>query len=210
MAKTHFKTPLPLCSPSWCHCVQNMSDAIIWQDVWKATELKLSEPQLPRAQRAPKRFEVGTGQPSFPLSLKEYYRRHYWYFGVVDLSVKALMQLNVVLINKASRHIYQRMEELLLKSLWEEDTSDELRYFTDNYSDDLNTLSLKVQLLLFNGLLHSDSAFCYFERFNDICLAMKELNTAQRCLITEVIILVKLLLVNPSTKCSTREELLDC
>ena len=69
----------------------------------------------------------------------------------------------------------------------------------DEYGDDLDILSLKAQLPLLKGLLSSDSGDRRFECFNDIYLAVKQLKEPQRCLISEVIILVKLLLVNPST-----------
>ncbi|XP_076347747.1 zinc finger MYM-type protein 1-like [Tachypleus tridentatus] len=158
----------------------------------KAMELNISEPQMPRQKREPKRFEVGTGEPSFPSSPKEFYRRQY--FEVLDLAINAINRR----FDQPGFQVYRHMKDLL-KSLREEDTSDELKYLVDKYNDDLDILSLKVQLPLLNGLLRSDSEDRHFECFNEIYLALKQLKELQRCLISEVISLVKLLLVNPST-----------
>ncbi|XP_076308589.1 zinc finger MYM-type protein 1-like [Tachypleus tridentatus] len=166
----------------------------IYEEVHRqAMELNISEPQMPRQKRVPKRFEVGAGEPSFPSSPKEFYRRQY--FEVLDLAINAINRR----FDQPGFQAYQHMEDLLLKSLQEEDTPDELKNLADKYGDDLDILSLKAQLPLLNGLLRSDSEDRHFECFNDIYLAVKQLKEPQRCLITEVIILVKLLLVNPST-----------
>ncbi|XP_076343198.1 zinc finger MYM-type protein 1-like [Tachypleus tridentatus] len=159
----------------------------------KAMELNISEPQMPRQKRAPKRFQVGTGEPSFPSSPKEFYRRQY--FEVLDLAINAINRC----FDQPGFQAYRYMEDLLLKFLREEDTSDELKYLADKYGDDLDILSLKAQLPLLNGLLRGDSGYRRFECFNNIYRAVKQLKEPQRCLISEVIILVKLLLVNPST-----------
>ncbi|XP_076347995.1 zinc finger MYM-type protein 1-like [Tachypleus tridentatus] len=146
-----------------------------------------------KTEERPKRFEVGTGEPSFPSSPKEFYRRQY--FEVLDLVINAINRR----FYQPGFQAYRHMEDLLLKSLREEDTPDELKYLADKYGDDLDILSLKAQLPLLNGLLRGDSEDRHFKCFNYIYLAMKQLKEPQRCLISEVIISVKLLLVNPSS-----------
>ncbi|XP_076359089.1 zinc finger MYM-type protein 1-like [Tachypleus tridentatus] len=87
----------------------------------KAMKLNISEPQMPRQKREPKRFEVGTGEPSFPSSPKEFYRRQY--FEVLDLAINAINRR----FDQPVFQTYRHMEDLLFKSLREEDTPDELK-----------------------------------------------------------------------------------
>ena len=42
---------------------------------------------LPRRTRAPRRIEIGTGEPTYPVATQDYYRRIY--FEAIDLMVNA-------------------------------------------------------------------------------------------------------------------------
>ena len=57
-----------------------------WERVLQVQqELGVQEPVLPRRRKAPRRFEIGTGDCAFPDTPKEFFRRHY--FEVLDLIV---------------------------------------------------------------------------------------------------------------------------
>ena len=43
----------------------------------------MSGPMLPRRTRVPRRIEIGTGEPTYPLTAQDYYRRIY--FEAIDL-----------------------------------------------------------------------------------------------------------------------------
>ena len=68
----------------------------------------ISEPALPRQKRAPRRFEIGTGPPSYPTTPQEHYRRIY--FEAIDLMVNAIDNR----FNQASFDVYAKMESLSL------------------------------------------------------------------------------------------------
>ena len=68
----------------------------------------ISEPALPRQKRAPRRFEIGTGTPSYPTTPQEHYRRIY--FEAIDLMVNAIDNR----FNQASFDVYEKMESLSL------------------------------------------------------------------------------------------------
>ncbi|XP_032880841.1 uncharacterized protein LOC116975625 [Amblyraja radiata] len=162
----------------------------LYQDVLrKSTELNISEPQLPRHRRAPKHFELGSEEPSSLSSPKDYYKR--LYFEVLDLAIHAIY----CRFDQPGFKAYRQMEELLLKSLRGEDTPDEIEYLMHNYADDVDILALKAQLSLLSMLLNSDNH--QFDCFNDIYTVVKQLDEAQKCLISEVAVLIKLILVNP-------------
>ena len=50
----------------------------------------MSGPILPRRTRAPRRIEIGTGEPTYPVTAQDYYRRIY--FEAIDLMMNAIGQ----------------------------------------------------------------------------------------------------------------------
>ena len=92
----------------------------------------ISEPALPRQKRAPCRFEIGTGSPSYPTTPQEHYRRIY--FGAIDLMVNTIDNR----FNQASFDVYKKMESLLVKCLNCQDHSTKLHFLGTNYGDDVN------------------------------------------------------------------------
>ena len=64
----------------------------------------VSEPALPRQRRAPSRFGIGTGAPSYPTTPQDDYRRVY--FEAIDLMVNAID----LRFNQASYRVYEKME----------------------------------------------------------------------------------------------------
>ena len=69
----------------------------------------ISEPTLPRQKRAPaRRFEIGTGPPSYPTKPQEHYRRIY--FEAINPMVNAIDNR----FNQASFNVYAKEESLSL------------------------------------------------------------------------------------------------
>ena len=134
----------------------------------------ISEPALPRQKRAPSRFEIGTGPPSYPTTSQEHYRRIY--FEAIDVMVNAIDNH----FNQASFDVYAKMESLLVKCLNCQDYSTELHFLGTNYGEDVDVRTLNVQLEIFKVLM-KDGEFTFLDD-----------------MISKIITICKLL-VNPAT-----------
>ena len=82
----------------------------------------MSGPMLPRRTRAPRRIEIGTGEPTCPVTAQDYYRRIY--FEAIDLMMNAIDQL----FDQPRFHTFAKMESLSIKSLNSQDKSEELMF----------------------------------------------------------------------------------
>ena len=71
----------------------------------------MSGPMLPRRTRAPRRIEIDTGQPIYPVTAQDYSRRKY--FEAFDLMTNAIVQR----FDQPSFDTYTKMESLLIKTL---------------------------------------------------------------------------------------------
>ena len=63
---------------------------------------------LPRRTRAPRRIEIGTGAPTYPVTVQDYYRRIY--FEAIDMMMNAIGQR----LDQTSFDTYAKMESLPL------------------------------------------------------------------------------------------------
>ena len=109
--------------------------------------LSISEPTLPRKRHTPIRFEIGTGETSYPTTTFDYYKRIY--YEAVDLMVNTIDQR----FNQPSFVTYATMEAFLIKVLKSEDCSTELQIIETNYADDVVSGTLKAQLEIFKILM---------------------------------------------------------
>lgn len=71
----------------------------------------MSVPMLPRRTRAPKRIEIGTGEPTYPVTAQDYYRRIY--FEAIDLMMNAIEQR----LHQPSFDTYAKMSLLIRPSI---------------------------------------------------------------------------------------------
>ena len=85
---------------------------------------------LPRRTRAPRTIEIGTEEPTYPVT--NCYRRIY--FEAIDLMINAIDQR----FDQPSFDTYAKMESLLIKTLNLQDKSEELKFMEKLYSDDVN------------------------------------------------------------------------
>ena len=76
----------------------------------KSSSLDISEPELPRRRKTPRRYEVREGESHFPMTVEEHYRR--FYFEVLDLAINSLKQC----FDQPGYRMYQHLESLLLQS----------------------------------------------------------------------------------------------
>ena len=152
----------------------------------------ISEPTLPRKRRAPARFEIGTGMPSYPTTSQDYYRQIY--FECIDFMINAIEQR----FNQPSFSVYEQMESFLLKVLNDQDYSTELQFLEDNYSGDLDIGALKSQLEIFKLLLKDADCVCFY----DMLVKIRELPEPEKKMISHIITICKLIQVNPATSAS--------
>ena len=137
----------------------------------------MTEPMLPRRTRAPRRIEIGTGDPTYRATARDYYRRIY--FEAIDQR-----------FDQPIFDTYARMESLLLNTLNSQDNSTELQFMKQFYDDDVDIEMLTAQMEILKVLLKDGDFLC----FDDIMVKIKELLTPERKMINEVITVCKLML----------------
>ena len=97
----------------------------------------MSGPMLPRRTCAPRRNEIGTGEPTYPVTAQDYF-----YFEAIDLMMNAIDQR----FDQPSFDTYAKMESLLIKTLNSLDRSEELKFMEKLYNDDVNISVLTAQI----------------------------------------------------------------
>ena len=173
-----------------------------FDDFWdrvmeKSSSVDVDQPTLPRKRKAPKRFEIGSGEASFPHSVSDMFRQHY--YEALDLVVNSIKDR----FDQPGYRIYKNLQELLLKSVSSppEMYRNELDFVTEFYGNDFNKNSLKVQLETLNTKFSEmgteqptlESVFGYF----------RDLSGPMKCMFSEVLTLVKLVLVMPATNATS-------
>ena len=103
----------------------------------KSMKLDISEPELPRKRKAPRRIEIGS---HFPATVEEHYRRYY--FEVLDLAINSIKQR----FDQSGYRMYQHLESLLLKTSNGENFDEDLKEITHFYCADIEASMLHVQL----------------------------------------------------------------
>lgn len=164
-----------------------------WEKVNRMSEsVDVEEPSLARRRRVPRRLEDGSALPEFPASPKDHYRRIY--YEALDLLVQGIQNR----FDQPGYKVYCCLEELLMKAVKKEDYSGELQRVVDTYGDDIHSSNLKAQLDI---LSHDfpDGVSNFF----DIKAHLQQLTSAQKTLLSEVILLAKLILVMPATNATS-------
>ena len=87
------------------------------------------------------------------------------------------------------------MESLLVKTLNSQDNSTELQFMEKVYSDDVDIEMLTTKMEILKVLLKDGDFLC----LDDIIVKIKELLTPERKMINKVIMVCKLILVDPAT-----------
>ena len=90
------------------------------------------------------------------------------------------------------------METLLIGFLKSEDISLQMEYLKENYAGDIKMECLSAQLDIFRELMKNTKLIC----FSDVLNAVKSLDTAQKHMISEVIVICKLIQASPVTSAS--------
>eukprot|EP00117_Sycon_ciliatum_P012838 scpid52838/ scgid13749/ Zinc finger MYM-type protein 1 len=166
------------------------SFSMFWEaTVAKSHQFDVSEPQFPRKRKRPQRYEGGDEPAYHPSSPEGHYRQ--LYYEVLD-SAKSSIQTR---FNQKGFAIYTQMENLLLKSAKGVDATDEFKAVTELYGEDLDSNLLLTQFSLLQTQLTSDDDVT----FRSVLKFLRGYSTSQRQLLSEVVKLVRLILVSPAT-----------
>ena len=159
----------------------------------------VAAPVLPRKRRAPNysiiHFLDGYGQGSEahnPKTPRDYYREIY--YEVLDTFIFTLKER----FDQPCFIAFENLESLLLKSLRNEDSLNEMSYLESTYSDDVEVEQIKVEMEMFRVMLKDVSIVC----FDDIVNYLQTVPAENLKLIGNIVKIVKLLIVNPATSAS--------
>jgi hypothetical protein len=154
----------------------------------------VEEPKLPRKRKAPPRFEIGEQSNNyFPLTPKEHYKQIY--FSAID----NVTQCIATRFEQNDFKIYVNVQELLLKSIAGECVEDELDSVIKTYTNDIDKYALTGQLKLLPQVAKTMGFDSSKFDVNDLVKLLQSLDNSQKCLLSEVCTLGKILLVMPAT-----------
>ena len=129
----------------------------------------VSKPALKRRRRVPRRSEVGEGEPNYPKTPEEHYRRIF--YEAWDNIIKAIKDR----FDQPRYHTYRRLEDLIMKGCRSEDYAEELEFVADFYGTDVDSFQMQTQLPLMKHLLEDDLL-----TLSDVVRVMSGLSTAER------------------------------
>ena len=168
-----------------------------WHLVATAQEnVDVDEPTLPRRRKMPNRIDEGIAPPEFPKDCRSYY--HQSYFEALDLVINAIQDR----FDQPNFNTYSQLEELLLKTILGDETKAAYNSVCKFYKNDFDHQQLQLHLhtlcATFPDTLKSPSL-----SVNDVKGYICSLSLNERLLMNEVLTLLKLILVLPSTNAAS-------
>ena len=165
---------------------------LFWEKVKAmAKERDVDDPKLPRQRKRPKRYEEGAPN-EFDSTAQGMYRRVY--FEALDLIVQAIKDR----FDQPGYRVYHCLENLLVKAAKGEDFSDELKLASSIYGSDIHECNLQMQLETLGTSIQEPVLNIF-----DVRNYLQQLTAAERTLLNEVVLVMKLLLVMPATNASS-------
>ena len=166
-----------------------------WRSVTaKADSLDVSDPCLPRKRKRPARYEYGEAAPEFSVTPE-----HHYTITACNQAIDMIVTCLEDRFDQQGYRVYSRLEQLLLKACKRESYTEELGIITEHYGADLSTDDLKVQLLTLSTNLDTSSDIS----LPDVLRFLRELPAAGRVLYSEVVKLVKLIVVMPASNATS-------
>ena len=155
-------------------------------------EVDVDEPTLPRRRKVPNRLDEGNAPHEFPTDCRSHYRQSY--FEALDLVINAIQDR----FDQPDFSIYSRLKELLLKTVRGEATLETYNFVCKFYKSyfDHHQFQLHLHTLhaTFPDALKSPTLCIQHVKQYILSLFPNE-----RMLISEVVTLLKLIIVLPST-----------
>ena len=182
------------------------SFSLFWKKIEAvAKSITVGETQLPRRRRLPTRYEDGLASHEFHDSPMLYYRQ--LYYEAIDTMVSCLKDR----FEQPGYQTYSILEQTLIKACQGKEFVEELDFICDFYKEDLQKELLRVQL----QTLHVDFNSKFEEVYGtsvseascitifDIKEYFQSLSSAQKDLLDQVCVVVKLVLVMPATNATS-------
>ena len=161
---------------------------LFWQNIISLAEsLDVSEPRLPRQRKAPKQFEVGEARPECLTSVEGHFQRIY--YEALDLLIACIKNR----FDQPGYRIYRNLQELLLSAFNNRNYDEAYDFVATFYKSDFDTTFLKTQLQIVSIEEKTDVSLA------DIVNHFKKMSKSQLSLLSEVVKLVRLILVMPAT-----------
>ena len=165
---------------------------LFWQVLRvKAQKLNIGEPTLPRKRKAPRRFEIGESQAEFPSSVEDHYRAIY--YEALDLILQCIDDR----FDQAGYKMYSTLEALLIKGCKQIDHTNELSCVRELYGGDIEYNNLEVQFQTIAPAVQNNVTL------NEIVQYLANLSEQVRSLYSEIVTIVKLILVMPATNATS-------
>ena len=166
---------------------------LFWEKVsTMASDVDVKDPVLPRKRKVPKCFEQGDAPAEFHSTPKSHYRQVY--YEALDLLVQAIEDR----FNQSGYRTYYCLEALMLKAVKKENFIEELKAVLEVYGTDLNASDLKLQLEILSTNI-ADSVTDVVDTKN----YLQQLSPAEKALLSQVILVMKLIFVMPATNASS-------
>jgi hypothetical protein len=161
---------------------------LFWEKVaMKAEQRSVETPLLPRRRKVPSRFETGQAPAEFHSTPKDYYRQKYF---------EAMYHIVQAITYRFG--VYLDMQQLLLKCVRGEDYQREVKLVSEFYRGDIHEANLQCQLRQFATIFECDGKK-EEAVLSDVLLYMQEMTNRERLLLSEVVKVLKLVLVMPAT-----------
>ena len=158
--------------------------------ITESSELDIGEPSLPRKRKPPQHSIVGTSETPLPLTAKSHYKAIYYE------SLDTVMCCIKHRFEQEGYQMYSKLENLLLNSKPDASQIEEAAIF---YGTDFDKDKLIAQLQTFHSNYHIKKDMC----IKDFITFVKEMTGGQKQLLSEVVTVVRLLLVMPATNAAS-------
>ena len=166
--------------------------------VRNAEKCGVTEPQLPRRRKLPRRFDDGVSDGDFPTTPKAFFRQIY--YEALDLITNCIKDR----FDQPGYKIYQLLESLLMKACRKEEIAESLDAVCGFYGNDFDKGLLCSQLQTF-GIHFHDQMKEPTQQITifDIKNYFLSLSPGQASLLSQVRRLFKLILVMPATNATS-------
>ena len=172
---------------------------MFWNTVTKRSkELKVNDPCLPRKRQRPARYLLGNAAAEFLADTPQDYYRHL-YFQAIDTVITCIKErFNQV----GYTYTTGNLKSFCCQQVNGEPYCPNLRFLCRFYEGDIDEFQLEAQLSLFASHFREVNSHKSQVSVSDILKYFKGLTTAQKKLMSQVVVVVKLLLLAPCTKAS--------
>ena len=168
--------------------------AMFWQELMKQKQdfPEIADPVLARKRKAPQRFEEGSTGHFFETPEDHYRKILYEAYDNVINGIEARF-------DQKDFKIYANLQEVLLRSFNGFDNADKLEKIVEMYEGDFDEFCLKTQLKLLPSIARTAGYKIGKIDIADALKILRNLDVSQKLLLSEVIVLAKLVIVAPAT-----------